>query len=222
MYRLLFDLAGVHALPFRIVCFALLLGNLYLLYRTAAAISTKETGLLAALIGSYNAAYIDLYYNTGTIYDLLCFTFYFLALGLYVRVRKAGQYLKPRTLILFLILYVCALNSKEMAVTLPAILFVYELVFGRAGHADCSLRHWAFRLGPAVLTAVLTMPYVLGKLSSPSPLLGNEAYRLHLGLRTYFRALGHYLEVLALPSGSLNLAASVLIVKRLLSVVPAE
>src|SRR5947207_710512 len=80
VYRLLFDVAGVHALPYRIVCFALMLGNIYLIYRTAAAITTKEAGMLAALFASYNSAFIDLYYNTGTIYDLLCFTFYFLAL----------------------------------------------------------------------------------------------------------------------------------------------
>ena len=211
VYRLLFDLAGVHALPYRILCFALMLGNLYLLYRTAAAISTKETGLLAALFVSYNPGFIDLYYNTGTIYDLLCFTFYFLALGLYVHVRKAGQYLKPRTLISVLILYVCALNSKEMAVTLPAILFGYELIFGRARHVVESTRRNLSRWSPAVLSAVLTLPYVLGKFSSPSPLVGNDAYRVHLGLRTYFRALRHYLEIFALPFDSLNLSASVLI-----------
>ena len=204
VYRLLFDLAGVHAAPYRILCFALILGNLYLLYRIAAAIGTREVGLLAALFAAYNAGFIDLYYNTGTIYDLQCFTFYFLALGLYVQVRKSGQYLKLRTLISLLILYVCALNSKEMAVTLPAILFAYELVFGGAGHR---LSRW----GPAVLTAILTVPYVFGKFSSPSPLMGNEDYRLHLGLRTYFRAMGHYLEVFSLRPGTLSLSASVLI-----------
>jgi hypothetical protein len=211
VYRLLFDLAGVHALPFRILCFALMLGNLYLVYRTATAISTKETGLLAALFGAYNPGFIDLYYNTGTIYDLLCFTFYFLALGLYLAARKAGQYLKPRRLVAFLILYVCALNSKEMAVTLPAILFFYELVFGRAARPVQSPEHRMSRWGPVVLTALLTLPYVLGKFSSSSPLIGNEAYRLHLGLRTYFRAQAHYLEVFGLPPGSLNLSASILI-----------
>jgi hypothetical protein len=55
------------------------------------------------------------------------------------------------------------------------------------------------------------VPYALAKFSSPSPLMGNDAYRLHLGLRIYFRALGHYLEILGLPSRSLNLSASVLI-----------
>ncbi len=211
VYRLLFDLAGVHALPFRLLCFALMLGNLYLLYRTAAAISTKETGLLAALVGSYNTGFIDLYYNTGTIYDLLCFTFYFSALGLYVHARKAGQYLKPRTLVYFLILYVCALNSKETAATMPAILFCYELVFGRARYAVQSPGHRVSRWGPTVLTPVLTLPYVLGKFSSPSPLVENDAYRLHLGLRTYFRALGHYLEIFGLRPDTLNIAGSVLI-----------
>src|SRR5579872_2783669 len=65
VYRVLFDLAGVHALPFRIVCFALLLGNLYLVYRTAAALGGRETGWLAALLASYNTGLIDLYHNTG-------------------------------------------------------------------------------------------------------------------------------------------------------------
>jgi len=211
VYRLLFDLAGAHALPYRILCFALILGNLYLLYRAAAAISSKETGWLAALFAAYNSGFIDLYHNTGTIYDLLCFTFYFLALGLYMHARKAGQYLKPRTLISFLILYVCALNSKEIATTLPVIVFGYELVFGRARRAAQSPEHRVSRWGPALLTAVLTVPYVFGKFSSPSPLMGNDAYRLHLGLRTYFRALAHYLEIFTLPPDSLNSSSSVLI-----------
>lgn len=202
VYRLLFEMAGLHALPYRIVCFALLLGNLYLFYRTAAAVSTKEAGLLAALFAAYNAGFVDFYYNTGTIYDLLCFTFYFAALGLYIGVRRRGGYLGPRRMAVFLILYVCALNSKEMAVTLPAIVLAYEIVLGRSG------RRWL----AAVLSALITVPYVLGKFSAASPLMGNDSYRLHLGLRTYLRAFAHYLATLIyLPPDTLNTAAAVLI-----------
>ena len=41
VYHLLFDMAGFHPLPFRIACFALLFLNLFLAYRTAAAIAGR-------------------------------------------------------------------------------------------------------------------------------------------------------------------------------------
>ncbi len=211
VYRLLFDIAGINAFPFRVVCFLLLLSNLYLLYRTAAAASSREAGFLAALFASYNTGFIDLYYNTGTIYDLLCFAFYFWALGLYVNVRKRGHFLNSRTLIAFLALYVCALNSKEMAVTLPVVLFGYELILGRSGQGPQTGRRLIARWGPPVLSAVMAVPFVFGKFAASSPLMGNEAYRVHLGVRTYLRALAHYLEIFTLPPGSLSLASAALV-----------
>src|ERR1700674_3871925 len=41
-YRVMFGVAGLNPLPFRIVVLALLLVNLYLLYRVAAATATRE------------------------------------------------------------------------------------------------------------------------------------------------------------------------------------
>src|SRR5260370_23801309 len=130
-YRLIFGVAGLNALPFRIVVLALMLLNLYLLYRVAAAAASREIGILTALLLCFSASFADLYYNTGTIYDVLCFTFYFSALALYAGVRKQDHWLTPRQLALFLIFYICALNSKEMAVTLPPVLLVYELLLCR-------------------------------------------------------------------------------------------
>ncbi len=65
---------------------------------------------------------------------------------------------------------------------------------------------------PPVLSALVTLPFVLGKFAASSPLMGNDAYRIHLGLRTYFRALHHYLEIFIRPLDALNLAAFALIV----------
>jgi len=56
------------------------------------------------MLASYNAGFIDLYYNTGTIYDLLCFGFYFSALQLYVNVRKKDQFLNQGPWQLFLLM----------------------------------------------------------------------------------------------------------------------
>ena len=213
VYRLLFDAAGLDPLPFRVVCFALLLCNLVLFYRTAEAIASREVALLGMLCASYNAGFVDLYYNTGTIYDLLCYTFYFLALNLYVRVRKHGRYLSIRQWAMFLSFYIWALDSKEMAVTLPVILLCYELVLGTTDVVTSSKRRWP-RWAPAAVSGLMTVPFAIGKLSASSPLVGNEAYRLHGGLRTYFEALRHYAEIFTLPPGRLRLG--VLLVSLLL------
>lgn len=170
VYRLLFSLAGLHALPFRIECFSLILLNCFLAYRVAAALSTKEVGALAALLGCYNPGYIDIYYNTGTIYDLLCFTFYFLALDLYVRKRQSRAYLGLGRLIALVILFICALNSKEMAVSLPPVLLGCELVFGRrwAPVIGETRKDLIVRWQPVVLNAAITLLFLFGRRPGPA------------------------------------------------------
>ncbi len=190
LYRLLFEMAGFHPLPFRIACFVLLFLNLYLAYRTAAAFGGIETALLTVLFSCYNSG-ADLFHDTGIIYDILCFTFYFAALGLYVAARARKQYLSKPQLAGFLILYILALDSKEMAVTLPLVLVAYELLLGEAA-AGSVLRRWL----PSALSALMTVPYVIGKLSHPSPLIGNESYRLHISAGNYIAGLTHYFDLL--------------------------
>jgi hypothetical protein len=191
VYRLLFEMAGFHPLPFRIACFALLFLNLYLAYRTAAAIGGIETAVLTVLFSCYNAG-SDLYHDTGIIYDILCFTFYFAALGLYAAARVRKQYLSNAQLAGFLILYIFALDSKEMAVTLPLVLVAYELFLGEPA-AGTEIRRWL----PSAMSILMTVPYVFGKLSHSSPLIGNESYRLHISPGNYVAGLTHYFDLLS-------------------------
>jgi hypothetical protein len=77
-YLIIYKIFGFNPFPFRFVCFALLLINLYLAYRFIESLSnSRATGFLAALLLCYHAWFVDLYYSTGTVYDLLCFLFYF-------------------------------------------------------------------------------------------------------------------------------------------------
>jgi hypothetical protein len=205
VYRLLFEMAGFHPLPFRIACFALLFLNLYLAYRAAAAIGGIETAVLTVLFSCYNAG-ADLYHDTGIIYDILCFTFYFAALGLYVAARARKQYLSNAQLAGFLIFYIFALDSKEMAVTLPLVLVAYELLLGEPA-AGRLIHRWL----PSALSALMTVPYVIGKLSHSSPLIGNEDYRLHISPRIYIAGLTHYFDLLtSLHPGTLTVIICVL------------
>ena len=207
VYRLLFEVAGFHPLPFRIACFALLFLNLYLAYRAAAAIGGLETALLTVLFACYNAG-VDVFHDTGIIYDILCFTFYFAALGLYFTARARKQYLGNAQLAGFLILYILALDSKEMAVTLPLVLAAYEVLLGEPA-AGTLIRRWL----PSGLAALLTVPYVFGKLSHSSPLVGNESYRLHITPATYVDGLTHYFDLLtSVHPGTLTATICVLAV----------
>src|SRR5580704_10760967 len=205
VYRLLFEMVGFHPLPFRIACFALLFLNLYLAYRAAAAIGGFETAVLTVLFSCYNAG-SDLYHDAGIIYDILCFTFYFAALGLYFSARGRKQYLSNPQLASLLILYMFALDSKEMAVTLPLVLVAYEAFVGEPA-AGSLLRRWL----PSALSALMTVPYVIGKLSHSSPLIGNEDYHLHISPRIYIVGLTHYFDLLtSLHPGTLTVTICVL------------
>src|SRR5690349_5715415 len=105
VYRALFALAGFNPLPYRAVCMGLLLANLGLLYLFCVRLTrSREIGALACLIGAYHAHLADLYYSTGTIYDLLCAALYLGAFVYYARARDCGGP-RWREMAVFLILY---------------------------------------------------------------------------------------------------------------------
>jgi hypothetical protein len=178
-YAALYHWFGFNPLPFRVACFGLLALNLGLLWRFTLGLScSREVAFLALLISGYHAWFIDLYYSTGTVYDLLCYSFYLGAFNVYLSVRAQGLVLDWRRVAMVAALYVCALNAKEMAVSLPVMLAAYEIIYqGRALRG--SGRGWFLREGRGVLvTGLLSLPYVAGKLMGAGSLVENPAYRL--------------------------------------------
>jgi hypothetical protein len=198
-YGPLFALAGFHPLPYRVLCFLLLAGNLGLLYFTIWWITaSSEIAAIATLISAYHPRLVDLYWNNGSIYDILCFTFYFGALSYYVRARRTGPILNPRSTIVFLILYVAALDSKEMAVTLPVLLVIYELVYFPPASFNFQLaRKWArINCRLAMIAAAMTAPYVWGKLLTQSPLSQLPSFHLEITADRFAATYGAYLDTL--------------------------
>ena len=157
VYRAIFAGFGLNPVPYRVCCFLLLAGNLVLLYAIAVRLSgSRVVGAIACLLAAYHAHLADLYYSTGTIYDLLCFAFYWGAALLWIR----GRYW------IALALYAGALLSKEMAVTLPLVLAVYELAYRRPAKL--------LRLAPMV---VVTAVFVLRAMAQNA---GNASYAPHV------------------------------------------
>ena len=173
--------AGLNPLPYQAALLAILLANVYLVYRFALRLGCGELAAgLAALVVSYHAGLHNLYYNAAFVYDALCCFFYLAAFLYYLRIRQAGGVPRTRQIALFLARYLCALNSKEMAVTLPLMMLVYEWIY----HRPAAIKAWIF--GPARLVlygAALAALDVYGKLFGPDAMVNAEAYHPVFALR---------------------------------------
>ncbi|MEI9976044.1 MAG: hypothetical protein WDO73_30690 [Ignavibacteriota bacterium] len=92
VYVAVYRLAGFHSMPFRVVCFAILLLNLWLIYRVALRLTERRAvAVLATMLVTYHAWMVNLYYSTGTVYELLCVAFYLAAFDYYLGIRQSGR-----------------------------------------------------------------------------------------------------------------------------------
>jgi hypothetical protein len=211
-YRTLFFAFGWNPLPFRVIAFALLLLNIWLLFCLARRLSgSLEIATLAALIGAFDYRLVDIYRYGGTIYDILCRTFVLLTLLYYIRRRQSGLAFNVASTAVLCILFTLALNAKEMAVTLPSLLLAYDWIFDLSG-ASTGARKRLLHLWPAAATAAIAVVALLRKTGSGSPFGGNPAYASHPSLHQFFATTERLLaELFYLPEGSLNRTKVVLL-----------
>jgi hypothetical protein len=153
----------------------------------------------------FHRAVFLVYYSNGVIYDILCFIFYASALLVYVRCRSCGDPISLPCVLLVCALYSLALGAKEMAVTLPVVLLLLEVIlFDRQ---EASLYAWVKRLTTTATTAGMTAVYILGKLTSSDSLTNIPAYRPHLSPDVWAKALTWYTsQILCRDSQSASIA----------------
>ena len=168
---------GWNPVPYHVVLLLILLGAALLVYRFAGLLGSGEVAAaLAALVACYHAGLSMLYYNTAFIYDALCGFFYLAAFVFYARIRARGRLLSARETAAFLGLYLCALNSKEMAVTLPVMLLAYEWFYRERPR-------WPWHRGPGrviLLAAALNAAFIFGRMFAPNALAHDPGYRVVL------------------------------------------
>ena len=196
---------GLNPVPDHAVLLAILLGNLYLVYRFARRIGCGELQAgLATLILAYHAGLSMLYYSTVYIYDVLCFSFFLSAFLCYARVRARGRLLGGRETALVMALYLCALNSKEMALTLPLVLLAYEFVYHRpVVWTPWETGRWLLGPGRVMLyCAALNLVFLNGKAFGPDALLQAPGYRAELSLQRLFAFENAAMDDLFLAWGS--------------------
>lgn len=192
-YMPLLSAFGLNPVPYHAVMLAILGGNLYLMYRFARmAGATELQSGLATLIVAFHSGLSVLYYSTAFIYDVLCFTFYMAAFLCYARIRAQGRPLRGGEIALVLGLFLCALNSKEMALTLPIALMAYEFF--------CAPRAAPLSL-PIVLAGAMSALYLFGKAFGPDALLSAAGYHPVFTWHQLFAAEKTYMGELFLSQG---------------------
>ena len=169
-YRTIYTISGLHPAPFKVVSLAILVASIFLTYAVARRLADSRTAAtLTALFLAYHGEAVFLYSDTGYEADVLCYFFYFCAVLVYLRARVEDRFPSARELAACCALYICALNSKELAVTLPVFLLLYELIYHKRDEP------WSWRHGLGILaTGLITLALIAGKMFAPSSLMQNN------------------------------------------------
>jgi hypothetical protein len=184
-------------LAFRSVTYAFMALNVALAWLLGRRFSgSHEVGFLAAMLWAYHHRLVDIYFNNGTVYDVLCFTFYAAALLCYIAVRRQKRDLSWPHIAAILLLFILALNAKETAATLPPVLAVWELIYLQPG----AQRPWRLQGVLSALGAmlVLSVTACLVKAGPHSSFYGNPDYQQKLSAAMYLRNMGAWLDDLML------------------------
>jgi len=171
---------GLNPVPYHAVLLLLLLAGAYLMYRFARVLGSGELpAAIVALIACYHGGLGNLYYNSTFVFDALCGLFYFAAFVYYAGIRSSGSLLSRGQAAAFLGIYLCALNSKEMAVTMPVVLLTYEWLY----HAPPpwpwkALAKWLRGPGSVLCwSALMNLVFIYGTRFGPNGLMKSSAYR---------------------------------------------
>ena len=182
-YMPLVSLWGLDPAPYHVVLSLVLAVSVGLVYRLARLLEAAPlAAFLAALAACYHAGLGNLYYNTAFIYDALCGCFYLATLVCYCGVRRESREFGARQLALFGVLLLCALNSKEMALTIPGALLAYEWIYhplaaGRLRDGDSGGSTVVSARRPIALAALLVILDFYGKVFGHDALTAMEGYR---------------------------------------------
>lgn len=171
---------GLNPAPYHVGLSLLMMGCVYLVYRLVRQLGGGQlAGGLAALVTCYHAGLANLYYNTAFVYDALCGFFLLAALDYYIGIRKRERQLNLRQQAVFTALFMCALNSKEMALMLPALVLAYEWIYHPpADRKWGALTAWLRAQGSvAVFAGLLTVLDLYGKVFGYDALTGMAGYQ---------------------------------------------
>ena len=130
-YFLIYSFAGLDPFYYHLLSLVLHVLATLLVYRLADGILKNHLqALLAALLFAAHPALTEAVDCITFNEDLLAAVFFIASLLLYIKTRSDSAAATSRNYWLALVLYFLGLLSKEMAITLPAIVVLYDLLLG--------------------------------------------------------------------------------------------
>lgn len=179
-YLPLFHWFRLDPVPYSVVRIAILAVNTIVFYKLARAIGGSWwVAVLATFPIAYQADMGNLAFDGAFIYDVLCGGFFFAALLYYIHARRGRQHLSIGQACIFFVLYISALDSKEMAVSLPVVALAYELLLRKhpAGFGSPKERRiWALQLWPTLAAGLMTAIFIVGKTTGQESITVSDAY----------------------------------------------
>jgi hypothetical protein len=110
-------------------------------------------------------------------------------LTVYVHGRREGGRLSAKKVVLLAVLYVAALDSKEMALVLPLFVLVGEAWFAHRGNAD--LRSG---VGLGTVLTLITVAFCVGRILGEKGLSAAPSYQLRLTVGDYLASSASCIE----------------------------
>lgn len=198
VYWACLHLFGLNPLPYHLLAWTIHTVNVFLVYRILKfALKSTYAAAFGAMLFAFLGSCSEIFFNFGTIFELVAALWFFLAFWIYLHHSDswAGFALMP-------LIYFVANNTKEMAITMPAVWLLYELSVRR------SIRPFSHSNPPQSESTVLfvakrfALPAAIGLwfLSFKIPQTGqtspSDPYHMDFSWVTLGRGFGWYLNVL--------------------------
>jgi hypothetical protein len=180
---------GLNPFPYHAAITVILLVNVILAYYCAKMLSrSKIVGGLCALLTAYHANMPQAVFLPAFVFDALCFAFFFATLAYYLRMRSTGKPLRKIQILVLILLYIAALESKEMAVTLPVLLFGYEVFWNPPARSIKGIiARERSSLVPCLIAAFVTSVYLIGKLIGAGSFSNNPMYAMTISWQGFLQ-----------------------------------
>jgi hypothetical protein len=185
-YLPIYDVFGLNPVAYHVAALAIAAANLFFTFRIGELLTkSRAVAALATILVCAHGSMVVLYYDTAMIYDVLAYFFTAAMLYAYLVFRGHGKALTVGQGVVIAILYIAAINSKEIAVVAPAWILAYELLF----HRPPKLRVPAILLILAILFAATILFHPHGLAKEPGYRLEFTPHRYLLNNAIYVSSL---------------------------------
>jgi hypothetical protein len=184
-YWLELRLFGTNAIAYHVLAWLLHTINTGLVYLVLRRIvHSYPAALVGAMLFACQAVFTDIYWNFGTIFELVSGLLFFVGILIWSTENRSWS-----RVVLATVVFILAVKGKEMAITLPAIFLGYDLLV----RSSAKWRHVAQIVFPGIAAALMAMKG-LAENRAAAP---DAPYFMDISAVTLGRGFGVYFQMLS-------------------------